>query len=284
LRISDSNTQVTDPAVDWAIKQGYKKASMMSIDNAGGVEASDTFASAFISRGGTITQEQHATFGTPDFGPLVSQIDPSADVLFAFETGIDGLRFGQALGTYSGAKKPVIIDAINGITDASNLPQLKDKAEGIISTNIYSRAFDSKLNQDFLKAWNAKYPDRLAGPATAEGYSAAQLITAAIQKVNGNVEDKQAFMSALYAINAETIKGPQKLDQDHDIVENVYIAKMVKKGDSVDEQLLQTYKDVPADWVRTPQQLRAFPFGQMKGKWVGMTRDQIPGGPIAAPK
>jgi branched-chain amino acid transport system substrate-binding protein len=284
VRTSDSNTQVTDPAVDWAVKQGFKKASMMSIDNAGGVESSDTFASAFISRGGTIIQEQHPAFGTPDFGPLVSQIDPSADVFFTFETGIDGLRLGQALASYSGAKRPVILDAINGITDASNIPQLKEKAEGIITTNVYSRAFDSKLNQDFIKAWSAKYPERLVGPAVAHSYSAAQLIVAAIQKVNGNVEDKQAFMNALYAVSAETIKGPLKLDQDHDVIENVYIAKLVKKGDSVDEQIIDTYKDVPSSWVRTPQQLRTFPFGQMKGKWVGMTREQIPGGPVGTPK
>ncbi|HEX6513548.1 MAG TPA: ABC transporter substrate-binding protein [Chloroflexota bacterium] len=284
VRTSDSNTQVTDPAVDWAIKQGLRKASMMSIDNAGGVEASDTFASAFISRGGTIIQEQHPAFGTADFGPYVSQIDPSADVLFVFETGIDGLRMGQAMASYSGAKRPVILDSINGITDASNVPQLKDKAEGIITSNVYSRAFDGKLNQDFIKAWSTKYPDRLVGPAVAHSYSAAQIMVAAIQKVNGNVEDKQAFMNALYGVSAETVKGPLKLDQDHDAIENVYIAKMVKKGDGVDEQLLDTYKEVPANWVRTPDQLRTFPFGTMKGKWVGMTRDQIPGGPIAAPK
>jgi branched-chain amino acid transport system substrate-binding protein len=284
IRTSDSNTQVTDPAVDWATKQGYKKASMISIDNAGGVEASDTFASAFISRGGTIVQEQHPAFGTPDFGPYVSQIDPSADLLFAFETGIDGLRLGQALASYQGSKRPLVLDSINGITDASNLPQLKDKAEGIVASNVYSRAFDSKINQDFLKAWAAKYPDRLVGPAVAHAYSAAQLMVAAIQKINGNVEDKQALMNALYGVSAETIKGPESLDQDHDVVENVYITKFVRKGDGVDEQLLDTYKSVPANWDRTAQQLRSFPFGELKGKWVGMSKDQIPGGAIAPPK
>lgn len=284
VRTSDSNTQVADPAADWAIKQGFKKASMISIDNAGGVEASDTFASAFISRGGTIIQEQHPAFGTPDFGPYVSQIDPSADLLFTFETGVDGLRLGQALASYAGAKRPVVLDDINGITDASNLPQLKDKAEGIVASNVYSRAYEGKVNQDFLKTWNAKYPGRLVGSAVAHAYSAAQLIVAAIQKVNGKVEDKQAFMNALYGVSADTVKGPEKLDQDHDVIGNVYIAKLVKKGATVDEQLLETYKGVPAAWVRTPQQLRTFPFGQMKGKWVGMTKDKIPGGPIAAPK
>ncbi|HLG73028.1 MAG TPA: ABC transporter substrate-binding protein [Chloroflexota bacterium] len=284
VRTSDSNTQVTDPAVDWAIKQGFKRASMISIDNAGGVEASDVFASGFISRGGTIVQEQHPAFGTPDMGPYVSQIDPSADLLFAFETGIDGLRLGQALASYSGPKRPVVLDSINGITDASNLPQLKEKAEGIVSSNVYSRAYDGKANQDLLKAWSAKYGDRLVGPAVAHAYAAAQVIVAAIQKVNGNVEDKQAFMNALYATNTETVKGPLSLDQDHDVVEDVYIAKEVKKGDTVDEQLIDTYKNVPAGWVRTPEQLRTFPFGQMKGKWVGMTKDQIPAGPIAVPK
>jgi branched-chain amino acid transport system substrate-binding protein len=284
VRTSDSNTMVADPVADWAIKQGYKRASMMSIDNAGGVEATDTFASAFISRGGTIIQEQHPAFGTPDFGPYVSQIDPGADIVFSFETGIDGLRFGQALASYSGAKKPLIIDDISGITDASNLPQLKDKAEGMITSDVYSRANDSALNQEFIKAWQAKYPGRLVGSGVAHAYSAAQVIVAALRKVNGNVEDKRAFMDALYGIDTETIKGPLKLDKDHDAIENVYISKMVKKVDTVDGQILTTYKNVPAAWDRTPQQLSTFPFGTMKGKWVGMTADQIPGGPVGAPK
>ena len=39
--------------------------------------------------------------------------------------------------------------------------------------------------------------------------------------------------------------------------------------------MITAYKGVSAFWDRTEDQLKSFPYGQMKGKWVGMTKDKV---------
>ena len=104
---------------------------------------------------------------------------------------------------------------------------------------------------------------------------AGQILESALNAVNGNVEDKQRFMSALYATNIETPKGPVKLDKYHDIVQNVYIYRIVDDGGTPKEKLLKTYQGVGQFWDRTQAELAQFPFGKLKGKWTTMTMTQL---------
>ncbi|HLQ33539.1 MAG TPA: hypothetical protein VK457_12700, partial [Chloroflexota bacterium] len=113
---------------------------------------------------------------------------------------------------------------------------------------------------------------------SATGYSAGQILESAIKKINGDAEDAQGFLKALYDIDintAKAAKGHMKLDADHDIVENVYVYELVAQGDRVGHKLLDTYKDVSKSWARSPQELEHFPFGTLKGKLVGLTKDQV---------
>jgi len=215
-----------DPAADWASKHGWRKAIVMASDYGAGLENSATFASTFVRRGGSVTQELYPPLGAADFGPYLAQLDQSGDFIFAFFPGIDGLRFMQQFGNYAARKLPVL-DSFGAMTTGSNLPELKDKAVGVTAETVWSSAVDTPENQAFLKAWNAKYPGRYGSTDSATGYSAGQILEAAGKKVNGNVEDSQAFLKALYDIDINTAKGHMKLDADHDIVENVYVYELV---------------------------------------------------------
>ena len=39
---------------------------------------------------------------------------------------------------------------------------------------------------------------------------------------------------------------------------------------------LETYTAVSKDWDRSRDEILKFPFGQLGGKWVGMTKDTLP--------
>jgi hypothetical protein len=39
--------------------------------------------------------------------------------------------------------------------------------------------------------------------------------------------------------------------------------------------MLQTYPDLNQYWDWTPEQVAKLQIGKMKGKWVGMTKDQL---------
>ena len=261
---------------DYVLKQGITKADVVSIDNSGIQESADSFSKTFVERGGTIVQEQHPAFGTNDFGPIIAQLDQSADAVVVLEPGIDGLRFGEAWGGY-GNKKLKVIDVIGGPTNSTNLTQLKDKTLGFMGQSQYPPELNNAAAQAWQKAWTPKYPDRtLLGPNTANGWAGAMVVVAALKAVNGNVEDRQAFMDALYKTDLDTNKGHLTLDKNHDVVQSAWVFDVIQGsgGNAQLHQLLQQ-DNVASDTFNSPQDLAKFPFGQLKGKWVGMTKDKL---------
>ncbi|MFI5265836.1 MAG: ABC transporter substrate-binding protein [Chloroflexota bacterium] len=274
-RFTGTVAEEYDPASQWAFKQGLKNAVLISTDYGGGIEATDSLGASFINAGGNVVQELHPPVGTQDYGPYVAQLKPDADVILAFLPGTDGLHFGQALGDYSGAKKPLVIDVAGLITAGPNLAQLKDKAVGMAGSALWTEAYDNKANKDLQTAYKAKFPSQIISKNVVFGYSNAQVLDAALKQVNGAIEQKQQFMDAIYATNLDTARGPVKLDKYHDIVSTDFIYKIVKNGDAYQQQLLQSYPDLNQYWDWTPDQLAKLQIGKMKGKWPGMTKDQL---------
>ena len=278
VRTTFSSQQLTWPLADWAYKQGYRKAALIASDYGGGLEVTDSWASAFVRRGGSIVQELHPALGTADFGPFLAQLDKSADVLVEFTPGIDGLRFGEQYGNYvSGRKLPVVVIAAV-VTRGSNLLGLKDKAIGLVNGDIYSEALDTPSNKQFLQLFKAKYPNDVVSTDHMGGYVGAQVLEAALKKVNGNIEQTPQFLEALYATDTDTAKGTIKLDKYHDVIENNYIYELVKQEGAVTgvgQKLLQTYPNLTQFGDLPEEQARAFPWGKLKGQWVGMTKDKL---------
>lgn len=276
MRFSTVSVAHADTSADWAYKNGFRKMALITYDAAAGIESSDLIASAFISRGGTVVQEMHPPFPNSDFGPYLAKLDPSADIVAVWEPAADGLRLLQQWGTYVGGAKPPIFLDMGGVATAGNFNTLGDKAVGVVTESAWVDSLSNADNQAFLKAWRAKYPDRDPSTLAAQGWSVGQILTQALQKVNGNAEDTPNFLKALYAVDAQTPTGEVSLEPTiHDITRSIYIAKIAKKGNGYGEDLLQTYNKVSDFWDRKPDDLRAFPYGKLKDKWVGMTKDQL---------
>jgi branched-chain amino acid transport system substrate-binding protein len=280
VRFSQTGTEINDPAASWAIKQGYKKAVIISSDFAPGIQNTDYFSSIFVGGGGTVVQEMHPAVGTTDFGPFLAKLDATGDVIYAFLPGVDGLRFLQQYRDYAGQSKAQIIDAFGTIAAGHNLEQAGDKALGVVGVDIFTSAATYPATQAFLKAWNGAYGGRLFTHDAAMGYAGAQILEKALKQVSGNVNDTQGFMNAVYGTSFDSAMGPIKLDDTHDVVRNIYVYRVVKQGSSYGQELVQTFPNVSDTWDRTQQQVDQFPAGQLKDKWVGMTAEklqQVPG-------
>jgi len=275
-RFTNTSSLHMDPTADYVAQAGFKKAIVMTSDFAAGIENADFFSSTFIDRGGSIVQEAHPPIGTADFGPYLAQLDSSADVVVTFLPGLDGLHFGEQFANYAGSRKLQVFDATGQYTSGANLAQLKDKTVGFMAENVYSESFDDPANTAFLKAFHDKYPGRTVSQDVAHGYAGGQILEAALKKVNGNVENKQAFLQAVYETNVNTPKGVIKLDENHDVVANVFIYQIVKLGDGVAQKIAKVSQGISGTWARPNDQLLHFPAGTLKGKWVGMTKDKLP--------
>ena len=273
-RFTFTGTGNWDPAADWSYKHGYRKAILAASDFGPGLEATDIFASAFIQRGGSIVQEIHPPAGTTDFGAYLAQLNTDADFIGLMMSGIDGLRFLDQIADLGRQKKLPIVD-FGGGTKGPNLAQLKEKALGIVGVDQWTSGIDSSMNKAFIKAFQQKYPGRFISGDVGLGYAGGQILAAALQKVNGAAEDKQKLLEALYATNLETVRGPVKLDADHDIVPTTYVFQIAEQDGAIDHKLLDTYPSASRTWDRPQQEIDRLDLGGMKGKWVGMTKDQL---------
>ncbi|HVA23009.1 MAG TPA: ABC transporter substrate-binding protein [Chloroflexota bacterium] len=274
-RWTQTATEIVDVAADWALKQGFRKAGIFVSDYAAGVQNADIFSSTFIRGGGSIVQEQYPPLGTTDYGPFLAQLNPATDVLFTFLPGADGLRFADQYDTYAGQHKPQIIDSFGVIVSGPNLAQLKEKAVGIAAVDVFSQASDDPGSQAFVKAWQAANPGRLLSHDAAGGYMSGQVLSAALDKVGGAIENSQPFLQALYGVSIDSAKGPVKLDANHDITQDIKVFRIVKNGSGVGYQLADTYHDVTDTRVRSAAEIAKFPWEKFKGKWVGMSKEQL---------
>ena len=273
VRFTQTSAHFVDPIVSYAIKNGLKRIALVTSDYGGGLQVGDFFGAVFVGQGGQVVQELHPPLGTTDFGPTLSQLTKDADAVAVFLPGADGLRFADQYGNYVGQSKQVVLDIGANMVAGANLAQLKDKAVGFVASAYYTLAAETPANQAFLKAFRQKYPGRLVSPDTAQGYSAAIILEAALKKVNGNVENRQAFLEALYGTHVQTPKGLIKLDGNHDVVESGYVFQIVKNGDQYAQKLIDTFNDIGQ--FGSLSEAQAAKLGTLKGKWVGMTRDSL---------
>ena len=272
-----------DSSAYWLYKRGFRKVSIMTADYVGGAEFADLFSSAFVGLGGTVVQEQHPPLGTADFGPYLAQLDPNADVLVLFEPGADGLRFGQQYKNYLSLDKLKVFDMGGQITAGSFRAQLGDRIYNILAMSSYSLNYATPANQQFQKAWEAKYPKRGISQEAANSYAGGQILDAALKKIDGQIENKDAFIKALRETQIDTVHGPTKLDETGSAYISNYFMEMVPGPDGPAEKPLDTYHNLSLFWMRTPEQLNKFPFATLKGKWVGMTKEKL-GDVITQPK
>jgi branched-chain amino acid transport system substrate-binding protein len=265
FRWSQSGTGPGQAGADWAYKvAGWRKVVSIASDYVGGLEVSGSFARVFCSLGGRVVQELWPPLGTADFAPFLTQIDRSADAVVEFTPGADGLRFGRQYVEY-GIKLP-LLDVYAQVTDEANLAQLKDAALGWYSTIHYTALIDTPENKRFLAAWEKKH-QRVPFDNAADGYVGAKAIVEALKLVNGRVEDREAFMTAMRTLEFDSPKGVVKLDQFQNIVQAQYVRKVERAGSALVNSPIKTYPSVSQFWTWTPEEFMKYPgWAEFKGK------------------
>ena len=240
---------------DYAAKElGYKRAAMIADDLAYGHELNAGFQRAFEDAGGKVVQKLWPPLISPDYGTYIAQLKQNVDVIFIGFAGSNGFKFFKQYKEYGG-NTPIL----GGMTavDESLLQQMGDEALGMISTCWYSAQIDSPTNKKFVDGMNR---DNKVDPGfyAAATYTNGAVLEAALAKINGKIEDKNALMAALRGSDkVETARGPVSFDKYGNVIGNVYIRKVEKKGgklvNSRDQDLSQREPVLDLQSRRVPQ-------------------------------
>jgi branched-chain amino acid transport system substrate-binding protein len=266
FRNSFSNSQGSHELGDWLYKQGYRKMTLMAADFGAGHEHIGGVARTFIEAGGQVIQEIYPPLATADFAPYLARVRRDTDVVVTAIFAADALRFVKQYEEY-GLKGKIPL-AGKAITLEDALPAMGEAALGVISSFHYSAALDNPANKHLLRAWAAKYKRPVTGMAD-QGYGAAQMIARAVESVRGNVENQEAFLSALRGVEVDAPRGKVKFDAFQNAIHTFYIFKVEKREGTLQNIPIASYPETTQFGKWTPAEFMAMPgYMEMKGKWA----------------
>jgi branched-chain amino acid transport system substrate-binding protein len=246
VRTSVTLPQIASTMGTWAAtKGGVKKAYTMVADFGPGKDAEEWFHKAFKAAGGEIVGSVRMAVANPDFSAYVQAAkDKNPESIFVFiPGGAQPAAIGKAFAERGIDPSKIKVLSTGEPVDDPALKALGDLALGRISAWHYDHNLPGKLNEDFVKAFNADYkrnPDFFA----MGGYDGMHVIYEALKKTKGNT-DGQALVDAAKGLSWESPRGPISIDPEtRDVIHNVYIRKVEKVGDRIVNVAFDKYEKV----------------------------------------
>jgi branched-chain amino acid transport system substrate-binding protein len=235
VRVSLTLPQISETLGTWAFKKGgSKKAYTMVTDFGPGIDAEGAFQRAFKAAGGEIIGSVRMPIANPDFSAFVQRAkDLNPESIFVFVPGgAQPGAIGKAFAERAIDPKKVKIMSTGEPVDENAIKSMGDVALGRISAWHYDYNHKSKLNDAFVKAFNAEFkrnPDFFA----VGGYDGMHLIYEALKKTAGKA-DGDGLVAAAKGMKWESPRGPISIDPaTRDIVQNVYIRRVEKVGSAI---------------------------------------------------
>jgi branched-chain amino acid transport system substrate-binding protein len=257
----------THPFGDWALKQGYKKIATVSQDYSFGHEQCGGLAQVFTEGGGEVVQQFWHPLNTADFSPYLGQLmNLKVDAIFAMETGADATRFIQQYASF-GLKGQIPLIGATNLTDQSVIRTMGAECEGIVTASHFAEGSDAPVTKKFTAEYEAKY-NKIPSLYGFSMYSGIMWVAAAIEKLGGKIEDRNAFIDTILKTELENspLGKTVKLDPYGNPVYDIYIRKVVKRPDGkfwnvttdTFPSVSQFYKYDPETYMKQPPYSRAF--------------------------
>lgn len=222
-----SASQMPRPLADWCLKQGYRTAVTVSQDYTFGHEQCGGFSQTFTEGEGKILNQFWHPINTSDFSPYLGQLASlDVDVVFAMETGSDATRFIQQYASFGLKDRIPLVLAMNA-TDQSVIRTMGPEVEGLISACHFAEGADNEKTVEFVKAYQERY-NKLPSLYGFAMYSGAMWVAEALNKIDGNAEERDAFLKAVMdtELVGSPLGKPVTLDAYGNPIYDVYIRRV----------------------------------------------------------
>ena len=248
IRVGWTGSQNSHPFGEYACKTlGYKRVTFVAADYAFGWEVTGGFQRTLEEAGCQVVQKLWVPLNAQDFAPYLSQIKRDVNAVFAVFFGAQALRLVKQYQEF-GLKDKIALIGGGTLTDEHILPSMGDEAIGVMTALHYSEALDNPANVKFREAF-LKKAGKIASYYSENAYDGGRWIVEGIKAVNGNVEDRDAFLAALRKVELkDSPRGPFKLDQDNNPIQNAYIRKVEKVGGKLQNTVISTFPNVSQYW------------------------------------
>jgi branched-chain amino acid transport system substrate-binding protein len=258
VRTAVSASQIGHPWGDYMYRElGLRNVTFIGQDYTWGHEVTLGAVKTFTEAGGKVAKIIWNPIGTRDYGPTIAAIPADTDGVSAVVVGVDRLRLFEAWFNFGMDKKKKIYGGYWMHQDA--LPQMDDRAIGLIGNSLhYAAGLDTPENRAFTEAFARKYK-RLPSWFAESAYTTGLWTKTATEAIGGKVEDRAAFLKAVRAAKINAPRGPLRLDEYDNPIQNVYITRIQKINHPAVGQVLtnvpfKTYENVSQFWTWKPEE------------------------------
>jgi branched-chain amino acid transport system substrate-binding protein len=235
IRTSVTLPQVMETFGTWAATKGKIKQNYSMVTDYGpGHDAETAFTSAFKAAGGVMVGSVRFPVANPDFSAFVQRAkDLAPESIYIFiPGGAQPAALGKAFAERGIDMNKTKVLGSGETTAEAALKSMGDTSLGIITAWHYDYKLDNKLNQAFVKEFNAMHgrnPDFFS----IGGYDGMHAIYETLKRTKGNA-DGEAMIKAAKGLKWESPRGPMSIDPDtRDVVQDVYIRRVQKVGNEL---------------------------------------------------
>ena len=206
--------------------RGLKNVMLIGANYAGGRESLAGFKRYYK---GNIVDELYTPMGQLDYAAELATIQSkSPDGVFVFLPGGMGINFiKQFAGAGVGKHTQLFLPGFSA--DEDTIRPVGAGLLGTINSSHWAHDLDNPANRRFVADFEAEYK-RLPSMYAAQGYDTALLIDAAIRRVKGKIEDKDALRRALEAADFKSVRGSFKFNRNHYPIQDYYL-RVVRQDD-----------------------------------------------------
>ena len=261
IRTAISSSQIGHPFGDYLYNElGLRHVTFIAQDYTFGQEVALGAMRVFEDLGGTIDKVIWNPIGTADYGATIAAVPDDTEAVGVMVVGADRVRLFEAWFDFGMDRKMPIYGSY--WLHADVLPQMDDRAVGLISNTLsYAAGIDTPENKAFVDAFaeaHGKVPSWFAESA----YTAALWTKAALDSIDGNVEDSEAFLEAMRTVQVTAPRGPLHLDEYDNPIQNVYVSEIQKVDHPILGEILinvpvKTYESVSQFWTWDPEEFLA---------------------------
>ena len=246
VRVSFTLPQNSIGVAEWAPKNGIKNVVTLVSDYGPGLDAEGSFKRRFELNGGKVIESIRVPVRNPDFAPFLQKVrDAKPEAVFVFLPAGVGTQFMKQFAERGLDKAGIKMIATGDVTEDDILNDMGDVALGVVTSHHYSVAHPSPENQKFVESFKKANGGKRPNYMAVAGYDGMRVLYTALKNTNGQTGD--ALLNAMKGQIFESPRGPVLIDaQTRDIVQNVYIRRVEKKGGglyNVEFDVLKSVRD-----------------------------------------
>ena len=246
IRASGTSAQPMHPLADYARKElKYETVITVANDFAYGYEQVGGFQRVFEDASGRVKAKLWPPLVTPDYTPFIGQMS-GVDAIVSGLGGSNPIKFMRQYKD-QGLTLPVLGGGV--AMDDGLLKSFGDEAIGVISCAGYTADLDTPSNRRFVADSIRDYGG-IPGSYAAGIYTNGQVAEAALERIGGQTDDKEALIAAMRGVSlTDSPRGPFHFDRFGNVVGDFFIRRCEKKDGKLVNTTIKTYKAVSQFWT-----------------------------------